>query len=93
MAALRQNGEVFGDLHRQAPGTIRRANPLLLRSALVLGAALTALAAAVALLGDDPGATNRALRFVDLVGPTAGRRRSAEPSRRHSPTMRSPPCA
>ncbi len=72
MAALRQNGEVFGDLRRQAPGAIRRANLLLLRSALALGAALTGLASLVALLGDDPGATNRALRFVDIVGPDGG---------------------
>ena len=72
MAALRQNGEVFGDLRRQAPGAIRRANLLLLRSALALGAALIGLASVVALLGDDPGATNRAMRFVDIVGPDGG---------------------
>jgi uncharacterized BrkB/YihY/UPF0761 family membrane protein len=47
--------------HRSA---VRRGNALLLRSALTLGSALVSLAALIALLGSDPGATNRVLRFI-----------------------------
>ncbi len=50
--------------------TLRRtpANRLLLRSGLTLGAAIAVLASLLALFGNDPGTTNRILRFVDAVG-------------------------
>jgi membrane protein len=56
---------------------LRRGNELLLHSALTLGSALAGLASLIALLGSDPGATNRALRFIAGVsseGAAAGAR-------------------
>jgi uncharacterized BrkB/YihY/UPF0761 family membrane protein len=47
----------------------RRAAVLAVHAGLTIAAGLIALGAALALLGSNPGTTNRVLSFVDLVGP------------------------
>jgi uncharacterized BrkB/YihY/UPF0761 family membrane protein len=48
---------------------LRRAAGLAFHAGLAIVAGLVALGAAVALVGNDPGTTNRVLSFADLVGP------------------------
>src|SRR4051794_15159344 len=58
---------IAASLRRSA--AVPRAAVLAVHAALAMLAGLVALGAAVALIGDDPGTTNRILSFAALVGP------------------------